>query len=283
MSIYFGMLKTEKSPGWHRGRRFNVTGRKKNTPHQPPAATSGPNPRDRDDQTRRREIEKQCVQAQIDRERQAHDAVRKDDRPGGAAEALRFLAEKATQKEIRSSGGTKAVRKALATMLSFEEWCARWTRAYETDIVRLFRLAADAPRSLEEIKQFPGLSRRKIKLARAVRMAATLKKAVALIRELDAADYWREVAQPGLQETLDLYVDNLSMVAQRLLQLDRSSTFKNIGHENDEWVLENIRRLTGRSYREKTAVIMRAVYPLADHWPVEAESLRRWQRRHRPR
>jgi hypothetical protein len=260
-----------------------VTGRKKNTPRRQQAATSGPNLSDRDDQAKRLEIEKQWVQAQIDREQQARDAVRKDDRPGGAAEALRFLAERATQKEIRSSGGTKAVRKALGTMMSFEEWRARWTRAYETDIVRLIRLAADAPRSLKDIKSLPGPSRQMIEPTRVVQMAAKLKTAVALIRELDADDYWRKVTQLQLKEALDLYVDNLSTAAQRLLRLDRSPTFKSVGHENDEWVLENIRRLTGRSYREKTTVIMRAVYPLADHWPVEAESLRRWQRRRRPR
>ena len=259
-----------------------MTGRKKRTPRRR-AATFRPNLRDGDDQTRRREIEEQCVQAQLDCEQQAHDAIRKDEQPGGAAEALRFLAERATKKQIRSSGGTKAVRKALGTMLSFEEWCAGWTRTYETDIVRLVRLAADSPRSLGDIKRLPGLSRRKIESARAVRLAAKLKKAVALIRELDADEYWSEVAQIGLQETLDLYVDNLSTVAQRLQRLDRSPTFKNIGHRTDEWVLENIRRLTGRPYRTKTAVIMQAVYRLAGRWPVGPESLRRWQRRQRHR
>jgi hypothetical protein len=219
----------------------------------------------------------------LEREKLALNAVRRDSEPGGAAEALRFLARKAVRRKMQSYGGAEAVKKALGTAIPFRTWCAQWQSAFETEVVRLVQQAAWAPRSLEDIKRFPGVSRLRIEPVRALQMTATLKKAVALIRDLDRDEYWGEVAQPGLQEALDLYADNLSTVAQRLLRLDRSPTFRNAGHSNDEWVLENIRRLTGRFYREKTTVIMRAVCPLAGHHPVEAESLRRWQRRRRPR
>jgi hypothetical protein len=67
------------------------------------------------------------------------------------------------------------------------------------------------------------------------------------------------------------------------MRIEKSPEFRSLTHQNEEWVLEQIRGLTGQPFREKTNAIMRAVYPLAGHWTVEADSLARWQRRKRKR
>jgi len=246
------------------------------------SATNAPSPEELERLYKR---ERLAIEAQERREREAFEAVQRDNGRGGAAEALRFLAKRAMERQIRSSTSIQVLRKALRTgPFSFDEYRALGTSHLEREIVRLVLQAAEAPRSLQEIKDFLPISNGpKIKPNRVLRKAANVTKAITVIEELEADRYWRELNIPGLMENLADYRDRLLRVSERLLRLDKSPTFKNAGHRHDEWVLQKIRNLTGRTYREKTTAIMLIVYPLAGHRPVETDSLRRWQQRRRTR
>jgi hypothetical protein len=245
--------------------------------------TSEPKPQARDRNPIRVLIAEGGLEVQLDREKQALDAVRQDIAPGGAAEALRFLASKAVKREIESSGGTGAVKKALGTAIPFKTWCAQWQSVFETKVVRLVQQAAWAPRSVEDFKRFPGGPRGDYQAAQVKKLAMKLGKTASAIRALDSDKYWAELRSVGLAEAMELYAKRLLKTANTIKRIEKSPEFRSIAHRNEEWVLEEIRRLTGQPYREKAAVIMRAVYPLAGHRPAEAETLRRWQRRQRTR
>ena len=247
---------------------------------QSPATKPGANSQTPEELTRRFEIEKEFLEVQLQRERRAFNDIQSESGPGGAAEALRYLAKEATEKEIKRSGGVEAVTRALkAVGISFDDWRARWISSFEEQIVRIVLQAAGAPRSISEIKQWGLASSGKTEAKRVMRMAGDIDKAIVAIQELNSDGYWSRVALPGLLECLKSYRDRLTLVAQRLLRLDRSRTFKNLGHETDEWVLENIRQLTGQPFRQKTTAIMRVVYRLDAHWPVDVGTLERWQTR----
>jgi hypothetical protein len=257
--------------------------RQQNTPRRKCRATSEAKPQATDGKPIRLVIAEGGLEVQLEREKLALNAVRQDSAPGGAAEALRFLASKAVRREIKSYGGAGAVKKALGTAIPFKTWCAQCQSVFETKVVRLVQQAAWAPCSVEDFKRFPGGPRGDYQAAHVTRIAKKLGKAASTIRALDSDKYWAKLCSAGLVEAVELYAERLFRTANTIKRIEKSPEFRSLAHQNEEWVLEEIRRLTGQPYREKAAVVMRAVYPLAGHRPAEAETLRRWQRRQRTR
>jgi hypothetical protein len=260
-----------------------VTGRKKNAPRRKDGATSVAKPQATDREPIRLVFAEGGLEVLLEREKLALNAVRQESAPGGAAEALHFLASKAVRRKIQSYGGREAVKKALGTAIPFETWCARWQSVFETEVVRLVQQAAWAPRSVADLKRFPGGPRGDYQATHITKIAMKLGKAASSIRALDSDEYWAGVRSAGLAEALELYAERLLRTASTIMRIEKSPEFRSLAHKNEEWVLEQISSLAGQPYREKAAVIMRAVYSLAGHTPAEAETLRRWQRRQRTR
>jgi hypothetical protein len=257
--------------------------RQQNTPYRKDGATPEPKPKATDCEPIRLVFAEGGLEVLLEREKLALNAVRQDCAPGGAAEALRFLASKAVRRKMQSYGGAEAVKKALGTAIPFKKWCAQWQSAFETEVVRLVQQAAWAPRSVEDLKRFPGGPRGDYQAAHVTKIAMKLEKAASTIQALDSDEYWATVRSAGLAEALELYAERLLRTANTIMKIEKSPEFRSLAHENEEWVLEQIRRLTGQPYREKAAAVMRAVYPFVGHRPADAETLRRWQRRRRTR
>lgn len=255
--------------------------RQQNTSRRKQGAKSEAKPQATDGEPFRLVFAEGGLEALLEREKLALNAVRQDSAPGGAAEALRFLARKAVRRKIQSYGGAEPVKKALGNAYPFNTCCEQWHDAFETEIVRLVQQAAWAPRSVEDLKRFPGGPRGDYQPAQVLKIAIKLGKAASTIRALDTGEYWAEVRSTGLVEALELYTERLFRTANTLARIEKSPSFRGLAHKNEEWVLEEIRRLTGQPYREKAAAVMRAVYAVAGHRPAEAETLRRWQRRRR--
>src|SRR5215472_4805737 len=160
-------------------------GHQQDTPDPKDGATSEAKPQATDREPIRLVIAEGGLEVLLEREKRALNAVRQDSGPGGAAEALRFLAGKAVRRKTQSYGGAEAVKKALGTAIPFKTWCAQWQSAFETDIVRLVVQAAWAPRSIEDLKRFPGGPRGNYHAAQVSKIAIKLEKAASTIRALD--------------------------------------------------------------------------------------------------
>jgi hypothetical protein len=189
------------------------------------------------------------------REREYLQAVREDSGKGGARDALRFLAQKAGLPEegmylffvetARASADQKAKRKPIPQDSTPEE------------VLSFARGLSNTSRKIRRLNQ------------EAFWGAAHVLKSDATYQEL-----------PNL---LYMYARNLQLKAEDLLR--RRNIYRKIGtpeHRADKELLETVQRLTGRKHRDKSAAILRVIYPLFGLTPeIKGESLRKREQRER--
>lgn len=86
----------------------------------------------------------------------------------------------------------------------------------------------------------------------------------------------------NLPHILEMYAKNLRRKSDFGLSFrKRRRTQGNVQHRMEESLLEFVRELTGRKYRDKIAAIFRVIYPIAGRRAIEGESLRKRDQRNR--
>ena len=216
-----------------------------------------------------------------DREKKCLAAVRQDIEAGPA---LRFLAKKARRREehlirnfVMAVWGGEVLRAGLGGR-----------RPGDSEPEELLNLAASLFETAETVRKLNGQ-----RYWHPECPSAAVFQENEIQRERIAENFWVQRPKPrafeetkrafeNLPHTLEMYAKNLRhKVAPEFHSRMRHRREGNIQHRMVGDLLQYIHSLTGRMYRDKVAAILRVINPIAGVAAVEAESLRKRDRRKR--